>query len=179
MRRATNAVVLPDIPLTGSTTVHDSSVRRRLRAAARRDEGATALEFAIVLPVVLSVMFFALYGAMFFFYGAIADHVARTVSRVVSIPVTGNSAYPDVNCQSGQTCPAITAAAEKAAGSLLPNPTDAVVTWAPSNGQAPEQGDLVTVTVTYKLPLLDQLASVIPGLSAIDTMTRSASERRQ
>ncbi|HVW80083.1 MAG TPA: TadE/TadG family type IV pilus assembly protein [Mycobacteriales bacterium] len=179
MRRHMDAVVLPDIPLNGSTTVHRRTPLRRLGAAARRDEGATALEFAIVLPVVLSVVFFALYGAMYFFYGAVADHVARTVVREVSIPVTGNSNYPDIDCQSGSTCTAVTADANSAAGSLLPNPSSAVPTWNPDNGQPPQQGDLVTVTVTYKLPLLDQLASVIPGLSAIDTMTRSASERRQ
>jgi Flp pilus assembly protein TadG len=167
MRRATNAVVLPDIPLTGSTTV-----TRSRHAGSRRDEGATAVEFAIVLPVVLSVMFFALYGAMYFFYGAIADHVARTVVRQVSIPISGNSNYPDQH--SGM----VTADVEAAAGTLLPNPTNVTTSSQPSTG-TPAEGDFVTVTVTYKLPLLDQLASVIPGLSAIDTMTRSASERRQ
>jgi hypothetical protein len=39
----------------------------------------------------------------------------------------------------------------------------------------PDEGDLVTVTVTYKLPVL----SMIPGLSSIDSISRSASERRQ
>ncbi len=172
MRRPTDAVVLPDIPLTRSTTVHNQPLAQRLRAAAKRDDGATALEFAIVLPVVVAVMFFALYGAMYFFYGAIADHVARTVAREVSIPIAGNSDYPDEH--SGM----VAADANSAAGSLMPNPTSVTTSSQPSTGN-PEQGDFVTVTVTYKLPLLDQLGSVIPGLSSIDTMTRSASERRQ
>jgi Flp pilus assembly protein TadG len=171
MRRATNAVVLPDIPLTGSTTV-----RQRLRAAARRDDGATALEFAIVLPVVLTVVFFALYGALYFFYGAIADHVARSVARQVSIPVAQGGGdcptYPDSNQAT------VTADAKSAAGTLIPDPTSVVPTSLPT-ATKPCEGDFVTITVTYKLPVLDQLASMIPGLSAIDTMTRSASERRQ
>jgi Flp pilus assembly protein TadG len=167
MRRATNAVVLPDIPLTGSTTVNHSH-----RAAARRDDGATAVEFAIVLPVVLAVMFFALYGALFFFYSAIADHVSRTVVRQVSIPISGNSDYPDLH--SGM----VAADAKSAAGTLLPDPTS-VTTSSQSATGTPQQGDFVTVTVTYKLPVLDQLASLVPGISAIDTITRSASERRQ
>jgi Flp pilus assembly protein TadG len=132
------------------------------------DEGAAAVELAIVLPVVLSVCFFALYGAMYFFYSAIADHVARTVARQVSIPVgeTG-SGYPDSNQAT------VLSDARAAAGTLMPDPTSAS-----STGTAAE-GKFVTVTVTYKLPLLSNLASVIPGMSAIDSITRTASERRQ
>lgn len=146
---------------------------RRATACARRDEGATAVEFAIVLPVVLSVCFFALYGAMYFFYGALADHVARSLARQVSIPIaqTG-SGYPDGSQAT------LTADAQSDAGSLMPSPTTVTSTSAPATG-SPQQGDLVTVTVTYKLPVLDQLASLIPGMSAIDTLSRSASERRQ
>jgi Flp pilus assembly protein TadG len=178
MRAPKNAVVLPDIPLTGSTTVN------------RRDQGATAVEFAIVLPVVLAVMFFGLYGAMYVFYGAVADHVARSVSREVSIPMqeTG-SGYPDQATNGGEGT--VNAYAKNAAGTLLPNPTCVVSTWnsnaqptsAPcANSQpagTPQEGDLVTVWVTYKLPVLDELASMIPGMSSIDSITRSATERRQ
>jgi Flp pilus assembly protein TadG len=148
-------------------------VRRLARNAAGRDEGATALEFAIVLPVLLAVCFFALYGAMFFFYGALADHVARTVARQVSIPIAqSGSGYPDASAAT------VVADAKSAVGSLMPNPTSAVAASSPATG-TPAQGDLVTVTVTYKLPLLSNLATVVPGLSAIDTISRSASERRQ
>lgn len=146
---------------------------RAIRDVGTRDEGATALEFAIVCPVVLAVCFFALYGAMFFYFSAVADHVARSVARQVSIPTgQSGSAYPDA------TAATVVSDADSAAGSLLPNPTSAVATSAPTT-TTPSQGDLVTVTVTYQLPVLSQLATVIPGLSAIDTISRSASERRQ
>jgi Flp pilus assembly protein TadG len=139
---------------------------RRINA---KDEGATAVEFALVFPVVAMVCFAALYGALFFFYSAVADHVARSVARHVSIPVgQSGSAYPDA------TAGAIATNAKNAAGSLLPDPTSAVSTRTPSTG-SPKQGDFVTVTVTYKLPLFSSL----PGLSALDTITRSASARRQ
>lgn len=138
-----------------------------------RDEGATALEFAIVLPVVLAVCFFALYGGMFFFYSAVADHVARAVARQVSIPTgQSGSAYPDA------TAGTVLSDAKSAAGTLLPNPTSAVATSSPTTS-TPAQGDLVTVTVSYQLPVLSQLATVIPGLTAMDSISRSASERRQ
>jgi Flp pilus assembly protein TadG len=143
--------------------------RRAHRDAARRDEGATALEFALVFPVVAMVCFTALYGAMFFFYSAVADHVARSVARQVSIPVgQSGSPYPDANAAT------VMADAKNAAGALIPDPTSAVATRTPSTG-TPKQGDFVTVTVTYKIPLFSSL----PGLSSLETITRSASARRQ
>jgi Flp pilus assembly protein TadG len=143
------------------------------RWAGRRDEGATAVEFAIVLPVVLTTVFFALYGAMFFYYSAVADHVARSVARQVSIPIaqTG-SGYPDASAAT------VLNDARADAGGLIAAPTSAVATSSGATS-TPQEGDLVTVTVTYQLPVLSQLASVVPGLSAISTITRSATERRQ
>ncbi|HEX3705355.1 MAG TPA: TadE/TadG family type IV pilus assembly protein [Mycobacteriales bacterium] len=145
-------------------------IRRAARAArTRKEDGATAVEFALVLPVLVTTIFFALYGGLYFYYGAMADHVARTVARQVSIPVgqTG-SAYPDANAAT------VVADAKAAAGTLIPNPSTATATSLPATS-SPEEGDMVTVTVTYKLPVLD----LMPGFGGIDTITRSASERRQ
>ena len=145
------------------------TARQRL---ARRDEGTTAVEFALVFPVVAMVCFAALYGALFFFYSAVADHVANSVARQVSIPLgqTG-TAYPDA------TPGTVASDAARAAGSLLPNPTSVTTSSLPT-GTAHE-GGLVTVTVTYKLPVLGTLGGLVPGLSGIETITSSATERRQ
>ena len=145
-------------------------IRRAARAAKKgRDDGTTAVEFALVLPVLVTTVFFALYGSMYFFYGAMADHVARTVVREVSIPVgQSGSGYPDASAAT------VTADAKSVAGTLIPNPTSVVSTSLPANG-SPKEGDMVTVTDTYKLPLLD----VLPFFGSYDTITRSASERRQ
>jgi Flp pilus assembly protein TadG len=144
-------------------------IRRAALAAQRRDEGTTAVEFALVLPAIVTTVFFGLYGGLYFYYGAMADHVARSVAREVSIPIgqTG-SAYPDADPAT------VTADAKSVAGNLMPSPTSVTTTSLPASG-TPEEGDMVTVTVTYKLPGL----SVIPGFGSIDTITRSASERRQ
>jgi len=131
------------------------------------------VEFALIFPVVVSVLFFTLYGALFFYYSAVADHVSRSVARQVSIP-TGQTgtAYPDANPGT------VTADAQQVAGSLIPAPTDVSTATSPASG-TPQEGDLVTVTVTYNLPVLSQLSSVIPGLSGIATISRSSTERRQ
>jgi hypothetical protein len=110
---------------------------------------------------------------MFFYYSAVADHVARSVARQVSIPIaqTG-SGYPDASAAT------VLNDARADAGGLIAAPTSAVATSSGATS-TPQEGDLVTVTVTYQLPVLSQLASVVPGLSAISTITRSATERRQ
>ena len=138
------------------------------RRAAAKEEGATAVEFALIFPLVVLVCFFALYCGLFFFYSAVADHVARTVARQVSIPVgaTGTT-YPDANPAT------VVSDAKSAAGSLIPNPSAAIATSSPTG--TPSAGDLVTVSVTYKLPVI----SGFPGFSSLATITRSASERRQ
>jgi Flp pilus assembly protein TadG len=143
------------------------------RSDARRDEGATAVELALILPVVLAVLFFILYGALFFFYSAVADHVARSVARQVSVPVgqTGTS-YPDASAG------VVAADAKKTGGSLIPDPSTVTTTTLPASA-TPAEGDLVTVTVTYHLPVLSDLGHIIPGLSSITTITRSSTERRQ
>jgi Flp pilus assembly protein TadG len=186
MRWPSHAVVLPDIPLTGSTTVAFAKKGRlRRRRALHGDEGATAVEFALVLPVFLAVVFFALYGSMYFFYGAVADHVARSVVREVAVPDSSGQ-YVSTNAAS------IKSDAKSAAGSLLPDPQCAVSTvnaQAPATDSATEcpspsstsihPGDLVTVTVIYHLPLFNQLAGFIPGMSAVGQLSRSASDRAQ
>jgi Flp pilus assembly protein TadG len=142
------------------------------RRRTNNDSGATAVEMAMILPVLMLTLFFSLYGAMYFFYSAVADHVARSVARQVSIPVgqTG-SAYPDA------TPGTVADDAAKTAGSLLPNPTSVTTSSLPAGAAA--EGDLVTVTVTYKLPVLSQLGSLVPGLTGIETITRASTERRQ
>lgn len=138
-----------------------------------RDEGATAVEMALILPLVVAVLFFVLYGALFFYYSAVADHVARSVARQVSVPVgqTGTS-YPDAS-------PGVVVAdAKDASGTYMPTPSSVTTTASPVSA-TPAEGDLVTVTVTYQLPVLSGLGHLVPGLSSIASITRSATERRQ
>jgi Flp pilus assembly protein TadG len=140
---------------------------RRRSAREDRDRGATAVEFSIVLPVVLTVIFFTLYGALFFYYSAIADHVAQTVARQASLPALGTTTdYP--------SAAQVTTDASNVGGPMIAKPFSVTAT----GGTA--EGDLVTVTVVYHLPVLSQVFSWanISG-SSIDTITRTVQERRQ
>jgi Flp pilus assembly protein TadG len=133
------------------------------------------MEFALVVPVVLMFIAFALYGGFLLYYRAVADHVARQVARQVAIPVTSSgSSYPD---QGSDGSANLRAAANKAAGGLLPDPTSVTVTSARSS-VAP--GDEVTVTVTYKPSGLRFITGVLWFLPETDdTVSRTASARRE
>jgi Flp pilus assembly protein TadG len=147
----------------------------RKRVDTRSEEGTTAVEFALVAPVLLMFILFAMYGGFVVYYGAVADHVSRTVARQVAIPVGAtNSTYPDQG-SGGQST--VRAAANHAAGTLLPDPTSVTVTSSRGN---PTPGDQVTVTVTYKPPVLSFLNKVmwfLPG--GKDGISRTATERRE
>ena len=141
----------------------------------RDDRGATAVEFAICFPVVLMFVLMAMYGGMYVFYGAMADHVARTVARDVAIPTTRTgSAYPD---EGGSGQATVEQRARRAAAGLLPDPTTVTVTSARTN-VAP--GDEVTVTVSYEPSALEFVSGLLWFLpDPSEGITRSASARRE
>jgi Flp pilus assembly protein TadG len=116
----------------------------------RNDAGATAVEFALVAPVALLLIFATLYGAFYYYYVAAAAHVARAVARDAAIPAHG--AYP--------TSVDEVAVANQAAGAMLPAPTSVSVVPLPTAGA----GNAVTVTVTYDLPALVRIGRALPFL---------------
>ena len=148
---------------------------RKPHALTNSERGATAVEFAIVTPIVLMFFIFAMYGGFLVFYNAVGDHVARTVVRQVSIPVSRSGTdYPDQGASGGTT---VNDSAKKAAGSLLPDPTSVTVT---SARDSVSPGDEVTVTVTYKVSVLGFLSHAMWFLpNADDTVTRTATARRE
>jgi Flp pilus assembly protein TadG len=129
----------------------------------REDEGATALEFALVAPIVLVLVFAVIYAGMYFFYAAVADHVARVVAHDASIP--NHHVYPSTDDER--------AVAEDAAGSLLPAPTSVALSPTPSAAE----GNELTVTVTYDLPGLSAIGGLMPFLPTSGTLTRTVTVR--
>lgn len=116
----------------------------------RDDTGATAIELALVLPVAITLIFVALYVGMYYFYAASAEHVARVVGRDASIPT--HHVYPSEADE--QTV------AENAAGYLRPHLTGVSLTPVPAVGE----GNALTVTVSYTLPGLAKVGSLLPFL---------------
>ena len=128
-----------------------------------KDDGATAVEFALVAPIVLALIFAVVYAGVYFFYAAAADHIARVVARDASIPSHG--AYPTVGDER--------TVAENAAGSLLPSPTTVSLTPTPSAAE----GNELTVTVTYDIPGLSAIGQLMTFLPAPGPLTRTVTVR--
>jgi Flp pilus assembly protein TadG len=120
----------------------------------RNDAGAAAVEFALIAPVVILLVFGTLYGAIYCYYSAVATHVARAVARDAAIPDHG--VYPS-------TADEVTVA-DDVTGTMMPSPTSVTVVPTPAVGE----GNAVTVTVTYDLPALVRIGAVFPFLPQPD-----------
>src|SRR4051794_37986983 len=135
----------------------------------RDDSGATAVEFAIVLPIAITFIGVALYAGMYFFYAATAGHVARIVARDASIPSHG--VYPSTADELRVAHDAVT---HDGAEALLPDPTSIRLTPQPAVGE----GNELTVTVTYQLPGLSTVGRILPFLPhPSGTLQRSVTVR--
>lgn len=144
----------------------------RRHPGAKHDEGATAIEFALVLPVLLAIVLFTLYGALYLYYAAVAEHVARAAVRDATLPTQGNTSYPSDSD--------VYATAADTGSALLPSPTSVQVTEPPDASNPPREGDPVTVTVTYQLPAVAAVGRALWFLpSPTSTVTRSATGRRE
>jgi Flp pilus assembly protein TadG len=129
----------------------------------RKDTGATAVEFALVAPVVFLLIFAVVFAGMYFFYAAVADHIAREVARDASIPSHG--AYPTESDER--------TVASNSAGTLLPAPTTVDLT--PTT--TPGEGNELTVTVTYDVPGLAAVGQLLPFLPKSGQLTRTVTVR--
>lgn len=146
---------------------------RRLRrmtsraARTRREEGATAVEFALVLPVFLLLVGGVLALGLRMFYSAVAEHSVRQGLREATVPQGGYSSAEEVRA----------AVANSAKGVLSP---DAFECSGCGSGQ---QGDEVTVTVTYEIEAVTAASKLMPvpflqdAFERLATVTTSAEGR--
>lgn len=136
-----------------------------------RDDGATAIEVALILPVFLATVLMTFYGGLYLYYAAVAEHVARHAVRDATLPVSGTSTYPST----GQ----VYNDAKSTGSALIPAPTSVSLASTPSSGD-PREGDEVTVTVTYQLPAVQSVANMLWFLpKPRTTVTRTATGRRE
>jgi Flp pilus assembly protein TadG len=138
----------------------------------RRDEGATAVEVAIVLPVVLAFVGMILFGALYGLFSSTTDNVARRAARYATTR-TGSSAsapYP--------TAAQVSSFVAGRTPGFMGTPQVATT----STGT--DEGSIVTVSVTFpEMPELRAVGSFM-ALVGVDvrsasTISRSASGRRE
>lgn len=151
-------------------------VVRRLRG----DRGATAVEFAIVLPIALLLIATVLLFALRMTYAALADHAARVGLKKATIRTS--QGYPS-DAAVRTTVDGLFAA------DLLGTPTSFTVTRTLLADSRPGQGDPIRVQVAYTVPGFSAASVLVPelgpfkGLRAslqdLGTVTRTADGRSE
>ncbi len=131
---------------------------RQLLTICKNEEGASALEFALLLPVLLLIIGGIIQFGFIFFQYLTITHAAREGARWASLESTE----------------AFTVSRIIAASSGLNPPlTSADITINPPNPTIGDQGNPVTVTIVYQSPIL--LPFVLSGPTV--SLRSSATQR--
>lgn len=156
--------------------------------AVRSDDGATAVEIACVLPVVLTLLGAIITFALTMVYSGLTEYAARSGLRTAVLHSPQGYADTRTDPATGKN------AVEQAIDDLFPvgllsSPSSIVIhTTVPSSATTPGQGDTVTVTVTYDVPGIRAASHLVPNflpsllqdkLASLATITRSATGRRE
>lgn len=154
-----------------------------MRAPHRGDRGATALELALLAPLLLTIVGGLLVFGLRSFYGGVADYSAKEAARHASIPdgtrtADGRRAYPSEA--------AVGAAAASAVPGILGAPSAVEVcppTCTPAcSSCSSREGQPVAVTVTWDVPVLTAALSLVPFLNSgpdAGQVVGTASRRRE
>jgi Flp pilus assembly protein TadG len=137
---------------------------KRVRSSQR---GAATVEFALVLPVFLLILWFGIFAAWLGVTRVLLDHGAQAGARYAAIPISNDlRTYPsesDVATQVADATPLLTPGSVRVAGSATRNSP-------------------VTVDVSYQVPLPAPIAVLLHvfGNSRSDvTVTARAEARRE
>lgn len=137
----------------------------------RRDDGATAVEFALVLPFLLLLLGFILLGGFYALFSSLIGDAARQGARAASIRKgnTLSSAYPAL------------ADVEVAVKDALPSFVPSSDLEVSVEGTAAEGARVVVTVRAPDLPFLTAFDGWLNavGIEGISTIERSASLRRQ
>lgn len=137
------------------------------------------VEFALVFPMFLLIVGFLLWGALYAAGTALAEHAALATEHLAILrQLDGSFLSCPTFDPNNSACATLQQAASTADLGLLPPPS--VTAVQSLQGNQPEPGDVVTVTVTYSsIPVLDAvrpLLAFLPGVAS-DSVHHAASGR--
>ena len=133
--------------------------------------GAAAVEFALLLPILLGSLAMVMATGLRMFYVGLAEHEARTVARTAGLHTTISPASPYPDATAASRLALCGQGATTVPGTAYNPATDCSVVKLP-NVAAPSEGDVVTVTLTYRVSAIQGLvgwlpAGIVDGLSVI------------
>ncbi len=142
----------------------------RLRSGQR---GATALEVALLIPLLVSAIAMVAATGLRMLYLGLAEHEARTMARIAGIRTTSSqtSPYPDNTAAARLTL--CGRGAMPVPGATYNPSTNCQIVKEP-NLSSPSEGDLVTVMLSYRVTPIQGLVGWLPagiadGLSLVQT----------
>jgi Flp pilus assembly protein TadG len=138
----------------------------RTAGAATGERGVVTVEFAIILPLALGVVFLVVVASSAALWGTLCEYKARDLARYVSVLAPNNTvfSYPDqIGSQQTGACKSTPTVCTRAGSILLGKPSSLVVTSTGASG-VPHEGDLVTVSVSYKNPIAAGLGGLTGAL---------------
>jgi len=131
-----------------------------------RDEGASAVEFALVSMVLVLILVGIIQFGYLFYQWVEITHAAREGARWASLEhPAGSIGTPDtVRFKVAQSAP----------GMAL---TDAEITVSPADPDIGDVGDPATVTVTHEVPIFTPIMQAMFGSDGTFTLSSTASMR--
>jgi Flp pilus assembly protein TadG len=138
----------------------------------RSERGAMAVEFALIAPLVLFLIGALLALGFYGVFNAIVQNAVREAARFAAVPVDPYAdLYPSED--------AVRAHLVAEAPSVMGSPSSFALTR--TGGSSPGNGDIVTVTVTYRTPVLSSIKGLLQGagLGGLIEISRSASARME
>ena len=153
---------------------------RRPPVRLRDESGATAVEFALVVPVFLTIVAMIVVVALRMVYAGLAENEARSMARTASMRTSAlsTSPYPDATAAARLTL--CGNGALPIAGAAYSAATDCTFTDL-KKGSTAAEGDIVKVTLTYRITAIDGLTSWLPAgiTSSLDSVSATASVVRE
>jgi Flp pilus assembly protein TadG len=149
----------------------------RLRPEQR---GAAVVEFALVLPLLMSSLAMVLATGLRMFYVGVAENEVRRVARTAGIRTTSSQSSPYPDNTAANRLALCGKGALPVPGATFNASTDCLIVKDP-NVSSPNEGDLVTVTLTYRVTAIQGLLGWVPGgiVDGLSVIRVSASVYRE
>jgi Flp pilus assembly protein TadG len=149
-----------------------------MRRLIRGERGATAVEFALIVPVLLGIVAFVVVAGLRLVYVGLAENEARSMARAASIRSAPSVAYGDATAAGRLTL--CNAGTMVLAGADYVASADCVFQDFKKSSTAGE-GDIVKVTLTYRITSIQGLLSWLPTgvVNGLTNITASASMVRE
>ena len=160
-----------------AATRRPTTARSALAHLRRGDRGAAAVEFALIVPVLLVVVFGIIDFGLLMNSSSLLSNAAREGARVASLGGSYDATVAAAkSTEQGLigTVPTPTATCILSGGGACPGGASG---WAAGNSNSAPTGASVTVSITYAYTWITPIVRLIPGWKSSITISRASTMR--